>query len=43
MAFLFSKACESTSHHIASANAGLVHNLVESCTYTNDFFFSSYS
>ena len=30
MAFLFPKACESTSLHIASANAGLVHNLVES-------------
>lgn len=39
MAFLFPKACESTSLHIAPANAGLVHNLVESCTYANDFFF----
>ena len=39
MAFLFPKACESTSLHIASANAGLVHNLVESCTYAQEFFF----
>lgn len=31
MAFLFPKACERTSLHIASANAGPVHNLVESC------------
>ena len=42
MAFLFPKACESTSHHIASANVGLVHNLVESCTYANEFFFYFY-
>lgn len=39
MAFLFPKAYESTSLHIASANAKLAHNLVESCTYANDFFF----
>lgn len=38
MAFLFPKACESTSLHIASVNVGLVHNLVESCSYANDFF-----
>lgn len=39
MAFLFPKACESTSLHIASANAELAHNLAESCTYANEFFF----
>ena len=41
MAFLFPKACESTSLHIASANAELAHNLAESCTYANEFFFFS--
>lgn len=39
MAFLFPKACESSSFHIASANTGQVHNLVGSCTYANEFFF----
>lgn len=39
MAFLFPKACESTSLHITSANVGLVHSLVESCIYANEFFF----
>ena len=38
MAFLFPKACENTSLHITSVNAGLVHNPVESCTYAIDFF-----
>ena len=39
MAFLLPKAYETTFLHIAAVNAGLVHNLVENCTYANEFFF----
>ena len=42
MAPLFPKACESNSLYIASANAGLVQNIVESYTYANEFSFFLY-